>query len=130
MDGWSTFRGHAIEPIVRASIEHMLPDERFGDANFVNAYWTRTNDPEVNLVGHAENRQPKSAAFIGSIKWRDTTPFSHQDGTALAAVRTRVPLTNNATLLVGVSRNGFSGNTRLDIELGPEQLLNAWTTRR
>ena len=49
---------------------------------------------------------------------------------ALAAVRTRVPLTGNATLLVGVSRNGFSPNARLDIELGPEQLLNAWSTRR
>ena len=130
MDGWSTFRGHAIEPIVRASIERMLPDERFGDANFVSAYWTRTNDPEVDLVGHAENRRPKSAAFLGSIKWRDTTPFSRQDGTALAAVRTRVPLTNNATLLVGVSINGFSPNAQLDVELGPEQLLNAWITRR
>jgi len=130
MDGWSTFRGHAIEPIVRASIERMLPDERFGDANFVSAYWTRMNDPEVDLVGHAEDRRPKSAAFIGSIKWRDTAPFSREDGAALAAVRTRVPLTSNATLLVGVCRNGFSPNARLDVELGPEQLLNAWITRR
>ncbi len=130
MDGWSTFRGHAIEPIVRASIERMLPDERFGDANFVSAYWTRTNDPEVDLVGHAEDRQPKSAAFLGSIKWRESAPFSREDGAALAAVRTRVPLTNNATLLVGVSRNGFSPNARLDVEFGPEQLLNAWITRR
>ncbi len=130
MDGWSTFRGHAIEPIVRASIERMLPDERFGEANFVSAYWTRTNDPEVDLVGHTEDRKPKSAAFLGSIKWRDTAPFSREDSAALAAVRTRVPLTSNATLLVGVSRNGFSPNAKLDIELGPEQLLNAWSTPR
>ena len=127
MDGWSTFRGHAIEPLVRASIERILPDERFGDANFVSAYWTRTNNPEVDLVGHAEDRRPKNAAFLGSIKWRDTAPFSRQDAAALAATRTRVPLTDDATLLVGVSRNGFSPNARLDIELGPEQLLNAWS---
>ena len=85
MDGWSTFRGHAIEPIVRASIERMLPDERLGDANFVSAYWTRTNDPEVDLVGHAESYRPKSAAFLGSIKWREDAPFSRQDAAALAA---------------------------------------------
>ncbi len=129
-DGWSTFRGHAIEPIVRASIERMLPDERFGDANFVSAYWTRTNDPEVDLVGHAKNHRPRSAAFLGSIKWRDSGPFSREDGAALAVMRTRVPLTSSTTILVGVSRNGFTPNAQLDIELGPDHLLNAWITQR
>ena len=58
-----------------------------------------------------------------------TAPFSREDGTALAAVHTRAPLTSNATLLVGVCRSGFTPNAKLDIELGPEQLLNAWTTQ-
>jgi AAA+ ATPase superfamily predicted ATPase len=129
MKAWSTYRGRAIEPIVRASIERLLPDERFGQANFVSAYWTRTNDPEVDLVGHDDDRRPQSATFVGSIKWRDTAPFSREDGAALASVRTRVPLTSNATLLVGVSRNGFSPNTALDVELGPQELLSAWTAK-
>ncbi len=126
VDGWSTFRGHAIEPIVRACIERMLPDERFGDANFVSAYWTRTNDPEVDLVGGDDDRRPTRAAFVGSIKWRDAAPFSREDSTRLAAVSTQVPLTSEATLLVGVSRSGFSPSAKLDVELGPEELVEAW----
>jgi uncharacterized protein len=128
MDSWGAFRGRAIEPIVRAGIERMLPDERFGEANFVSAYWTRTNDPEVDLVGHDDDRRPNSAEFVGSIKWRDTAPFSRNDAAELAAVRAQVPLTSTATLLVGVSRSGFSPQSKLDITLGPEELLRAWAT--
>jgi AAA+ ATPase superfamily predicted ATPase len=129
MESWSTFRGRAIEPIVRSCIERMLPDERFGSANFVSAYWTRTNDPEVDLVGHDDEERPKSAEFVGSIKWRDTAPFSREDVAELAAVRARVPLTTNATLLAGVSRSGFSPQAKLDIKLGPDELLRAWALR-
>jgi AAA+ ATPase superfamily predicted ATPase len=126
MDDWSTFRGRAIEPIVRASIERMLPDERFAGANFLSAYWTRTNDPEVDLVGHDDDRRPTRAEFVGSIKWRDTAPFSRDDAARLAAVSARVPLTSDGTLLVGVSRSGFSPRAKLDVELGPQELLRAW----
>ena len=65
MDSWSTFRGHAIEPIVRANIERMLPDTRFADARFISSYWTRTNHPEVDLIGADRDRArraPSSSA--------------------------------------------------------------------
>ncbi len=127
IDGWSAFRGRAIEPVVRASIERMLPDESFGEANFVHPYWTRTNDPEIDLVGYDDDRRPTRATFIGSIKWRETAPFSREDAFTLASIRTRIPLTSPATLLVGVSRSGFTPSTMLDITLGPQELLGAWT---
>jgi uncharacterized protein len=126
VERWASFRGRAIEPIVRTGIERMLPDERFGDANFVSAYWTRTNDPEVDLVGHDDDRRPQRVEFVGSIKWREAAPFSRDDSAQLAAIRSRVPLASNATLLVGVSRNGFSPHAKLDVSLGPEELLHAW----
>ena len=107
VERWGPFRGRAIEPIVRAGIERMLPDERFGNANFLSAYWTRTNDPEVDLVETTTTAGPPSE-FLGSIKWRETAPFSREEAARLAAVRPRVPLTSAATLLVGVSRSGFS----------------------
>ncbi len=126
MDGWSTYRGHAIEPIVRACIERMLPDKRFGDANFVGAFWTRTNNPEVNVVSGDDDRRPTRAEFVGSIKWRDKAPFSREDATRLAAVSTQVPLASAATRLVGVSRSGFYPSARLDVELDAEDLIGAW----
>jgi AAA+ ATPase superfamily predicted ATPase len=49
--GWSAYRSRAVEPLVRESIFRMLPDERFGGAQYVGGYWTRKGDVEVNLVG-------------------------------------------------------------------------------
>jgi uncharacterized protein len=126
MASWSAFRGHAIEPIVRASIEQMLPDARFADARFVGSYWTRTNHPEVDLVGSDRDHRPTKAEFVGSIKWRDRAPFSREDSGVLAATRTQVPLTSASTLLVGVSRTGFAPRAQLDVKLGLAELLAAW----
>jgi AAA+ ATPase superfamily predicted ATPase len=126
MESWSAFRGHAIEPIVRAGIERMLPDARFGGARCVGSYWTRTNHPEVDLVGADRERAPKSAEFIGSVKWRDRGPFSREDAAELAAASPQVPHTRAGTPLVGVSRTGFAPRTRLDVKLDPGELLGAW----
>ncbi|HSZ69558.1 MAG TPA: ATP-binding protein [Solirubrobacteraceae bacterium] len=130
MEGWSAFRGHAIEPIVRLGIEHMLPDTRFADARCVSSYWTRTNHPEVDLVGADREREPASAEFVGSIKWRDRAPFSRADAGELAAARPQVPLTTANTPLVGVSRSGFAADAQLDVKLGPGDLLAAWGADR
>ncbi len=127
IEGWSTFRGHAIEPIVREGIERMLPDERFGDACFVGAYWTRAHDVELDLVGYDRDRTPSRASFVGSIKWREKGAFSRADAFELAHARPRVPLTDDITKLVGVSRSGFSAHTTLDVKLGPDDLLGAWS---
>jgi AAA+ ATPase superfamily predicted ATPase len=126
MENWSAFRGHAIEPVVRTSIERMLPDERFAGAHSVGSYWTRTNHPEVDLVGIDRDRGPTSAVFVGSIKWRDRAPFSREDAAQLIAARPQVPLANIAAPLVGVSRTGFARHTALDVKLGPRDLLDAW----
>jgi AAA+ ATPase superfamily predicted ATPase len=126
VEGWSAFRGHAVEPVVRACVERMLPDERFGDARFVSGYWTRTNDVEVDLVGVDDDHRPAVASFVGEIKWREQAPFSRQDTAALSAARPRVPCTAPDTLLLGVSLSGFSAGCKLDVQLGPEDLLAAW----
>lgn len=130
IDAWPTFRGHAIEPIVRASIEQMLPDERFGKASFVTSWWTRSHDAEIDLVGTDEKSRPTSVSFVGSIKWREKARFSRQDAAALAALRPKVPLAGDHTLLLGVSANGFERSAHLDVKLDPEQLLAALGSRR
>lgn len=130
-DSWQDYSGKAVEPLVRSSLERMLPDARFGPALFVGGYWTRTNDPEIDLVGAAverpttTTRRPHPIEFIGSIKWRRTGRFGRGDHAALVGQQARVPGAELARL-VGVSRNGFEPGGLLNVELGPADLLDAW----
>jgi len=121
---WGDYRGRAIEPLIRTSIDQLLPDDRFGDALYVGSYWTRASDLKVDLVGGCNPHPPTDVAFIGSVKWRERSPFDRGDTAALAAARTRVPGAENAKL-VGVSRSGFS-TTELDVALGPDEIVGAW----
>jgi uncharacterized protein len=117
---WSTFRGRAIEPIVRDGLERLLPDERFGAACYVGGWWNRNNSIEVDLVG------AERVDFIGSVKWRDEQPFDRHDGAALAGKRLSIPGADTHTKLLGVSRQGFTPDSGLDIEIGPEELIAAF----
>ncbi len=123
---WSSFRGRAIEPIVRDAIERLLPDERFGAARYVGGYWNRNNSIEVDLVGGDKYPAAERIDFIGSVKWRDEQPFDRRDGTALAAKLPSVPGASTSTKLVGVSRQGFKRGSGLDIEIGPEEIIAAY----
>jgi len=122
---WSDYRGRAIEPLVRAAIERMLPRLTLGEARHVGSYWTRTGDVEVDLVGGKDADPPTPVSFVGSIKWRERSPFNRRDLAQLAAARARVPGADHA-LLVGVSRSGFATD-ELDLALGPDDLLAAWS---
>jgi AAA+ ATPase superfamily predicted ATPase len=123
---WEAYRGRAIEPIVRASLEQLLPNERFGDARYAGAYWTRDNRIEVDLVGGRAASAPPAIDFVGSIKWRDNTPFDRADAAALATARSDVPGANAATRLIGVTRRSFRGADALDVKLSARELLSAW----
>lgn len=122
---WSAFRGRAIEPIVREAIERLLPDERLGGARYVGSYWNRNNSIEVDLVGADKQPVAEQIDFVGSIKWRDEQPFDRHDTAALAAKLQSVPGADESTKLLGVSRQGFETDSRLDIEIGPEEIVDA-----
>jgi hypothetical protein len=124
---WPAYRGRSIEPLVRESIERLLPDaERFGDARHVGAYWNRTGTVEVDLIGGDRRPVAGSVAFVGSVKWRESRPFDRSDGLELAAHRAEVPGATEATLLVGASAQGFDDDAPLDVRLAPEDLIGAW----
>lgn len=124
---WPAYRGRAIEPLVRESLEQLLPDaERFGTARYVGAYWNRTGAIELDLVGGDERPVAKRISFLGSIKWRERQPFGRADAADLATRRADVPGADADTLLVGVSAQGFAEDTPLDVRLGPEDLIDAW----
>ncbi len=124
---WPPYRGRAIELLVREGLELMLPDaERFGAARHVGAYWNRTGTIEVDLVGGDELPVAKRIGFVGSVKWRQARPFDRADALELVARRRDVPGAAEA-LLVGVSAQGFDDAATLDVRLGPEDLIGAWT---
>lgn len=122
---WPAYAGQAIEPLVRAAIERMLPDERFAKAEFVGGYWNRDNSVEVDLVGGREPTGSAAIDFVGSIKWRARGSFDRRDFARLAAARALVPGAGEDTLLVGVSRNAFAAG-ELDVALTPADLLTAF----
>ncbi|MEY9992882.1 AAA+ ATPase superfamily predicted ATPase [Streptomyces sp. V4I8] len=120
---WTSWRGRAIEPLIRESLARLLPDDRLPAAPALGGYWTRGNDVEIDLVG--ADRQPvaRQLLFLGSIKWRDKATFDTHDLAALQ--KHRAAITDVPVPLVAVSRNGVNCSG-LQATYGPEQLLAAW----
>ncbi len=119
---WPSFAGRAIEPLAREAIGALLPDQRFGAAEEVGSFWNRHNSVEVDLVGGRRSRAGARIEFVGSIKWRERTPFDRRDLSALIRHRALVPGADDDTLLVGVSRGGFAVEG-LDVRLTPDDLV-------
>jgi len=123
---WTAWRGRAVEPLLREALDRVLVEGPLG-AGVVGGYWTRTNDPEIDIV--IADRQPVATAIlgVGSIKWGDRTPFGRRDLAQLVAHRSQLPGATDSTPLFVVARSGcdVDGVTAF----GPDELLNAWPSR-
>lgn len=125
-ESWLAWRGKAVEPLVREGVELLLPtDDRLRRARHVGGYWTRTNTPEVDLVGVDKTPVATRLAFVGSIKWKDSEPFDSKDLARLVRDREMVPGADVDTPLVCVSRTGFDV-TGVHVSLTPDDLVKAW----
>ena len=122
---WQAWRGKAIEPIVRQSLDRLLPNDELPATNTVGGWWNRQNNPEVDLVGVDDRDRPTEITFVGSIKWREKAPFDRADLHDLARVAVMVPGTTSSTPLAAVSRSGATA-TDLAAVWTPDDLLNAW----
>lgn len=122
--GWTSWRGRAVEPVVRDAVERLLPDERLPHVRHVGGWWNRQNNPEIDLVGGDEPR-PGRIGTVGSVKWRENAPFDRSDLAALAASAASVPGASPGTPLVAVSRSGVVAEG-LTAAWGQEDLLAAW----
>lgn len=121
---WTSWRGRAVEPVVRDAVERLLPDERLPGVRHVGGWWNRQNNPEVDLVG-GDQRRPAHLGFVGSVKWRENAPFDRADLVRLVADTASVPGTSPQTPMVAVSRSGVVADG-LAASWSPEDLLVAW----
>src|SRR6478609_5009708 len=90
-ESWRSFAGHAIEPLVRNAIQTLLPDPRFGGAEFVGSFWNRDGSVEVDLVGGRGQATSERIDFVGSIKWRDRGELDRADLSKLIQHRALIP---------------------------------------
>ncbi|MDO5083753.1 MAG: ATP-binding protein [Arachnia propionica] len=123
--GYASWRGRAIEPVVREALSRLLPDERWPEITEVGGWWPRNNDPEIDLVG-TDKRPGNRVGFVGTIKWREHEPLGPADVLALQRGAERVPGADGATPLVGVCPVGADG-VELAQVWDADDLLTAWT---
>ena len=120
---WTSWRGRAVEPLIREALARMLPDEHLPAAPAIGGYWTRTNDVEIDIVG--ADRQPvaRELRFLGSIKWLENSAFDDHDRAALT--RHWAALTDQPIPLIAVSRSGVA-TAGLQAAYGPDDIIAAW----
>lgn len=124
--GWTSWRGRAVEPLVREALGRLLPDDQWPQAHEIGGWWPRTNNPEVDVV--AADRVPaRRIVFAGSIKWHERAPFGSRDLADLARDASAIPGADSDTALVAVSRAGFDV-TDCAAAYGPEELVEAWAS--
>ena len=121
---WESWRGRAIEPVVRDALARLLPNDDWPTATEIGGWWPRNNVPEIDLVG-ADRRPARNIAFCGSIKWHTKGLFDDRDFQQLARDAMAVPGADRATPLVAVSRTPIAAEG-LAATWQPEDLLAAW----
>lgn len=121
---WPSWRGRAIEPVIRESLLRLRGEPLIDSSGTVGGFWTRTNDPEIDLVGADRGPTARRITFVGSITWHESAPFSDRDLARLLVHRTQLPGAVDTTPLVAVSRTG--GTAQGVRMITPEELLDAW----
>lgn len=129
---WPSWRGRAIEPVLRGALDRLAPT--FPDsgpdgerAGVVGGYWTRTNDPEIDVVVADRAPVAKRILAVGSMKWLENAPFDSHDLSRLLTHRTQLPGAEVDTPLVVISRSGcLVDGVR---HYGPADLIAAWRQR-
>lgn len=123
---WTSWRGRAVEQVVRDSLARMLPNDERPETEAVGGWWNRQNNPEIDLLG--ANREPVASRvhFVGSIKWLDARPFDRHDYDELVHGSVAVPGATTDTPKVAVSRAGFEPGLPLAARWTPDDLLAAW----
>jgi len=122
---WSAWRGRAVEPVIRDALGRIVAERLGIDAPVVGSYWTRTNNPELDIV--VADHVPVASVIhaVGSIKWQESSAFDDRDLAALSRHRDQIPGATPDTRMIVVSRSGCDAH---GVEtFSPADLLTAWS---
>jgi len=125
---WASWRGRAVEPVIRAALSLAAEDLPWPDATVVGGWWNRAFDPEIDLIGADRMPVAGKLSYAGSVKWTDQ-PFDGRDLAALQRGAQHVPgFEHGDTSLITVSRAGFSDSTSEHLALcwQPSDVLRAF----
>jgi AAA+ ATPase superfamily predicted ATPase len=124
-NGYESWRGRAIEPVVRSALERLLPDTNWPHVARVGGWWPRSNTPEIDLIG--VDRVPASAvSFVGTIKWREKRIVTSKEIAKLAKDAVAAPGVDASSLLVAVCPAGRISDKRITQTWTAADLLEAW----
>ncbi|MDR0946040.1 MAG: AAA family ATPase [Bifidobacteriaceae bacterium] len=126
--GYPSWRGRAIEPVVRESLWRCLAGTRWSDAGALGGWWNRANRPEIDLVA-ADRRPASRIEFVGTVKWRPDRPVDAADRAALADGATAVLGAGPGTDLVAVCPAGGTDDAGFAQVWTAGDLLAAWADR-
>jgi AAA+ ATPase superfamily predicted ATPase len=128
---WSTWRGRAVEPLIREALELAAAagDFPWPDTEVVGGWWNRQFSPEIDLIGADRAPVAGTVFFAGSVKWL-SSPFDHHDLAALAQGAAQVAgFTPGTTGLAVVSLSGTAGpvaDEEVGLVWGPRDVVAAW----
>ena len=127
---WTSWRGRAVEPLVRASIELACTDGTlpWTDAGVVGGWWNRQFDPEIDIVGAERAPVAERILFAGSITWLGA-PFDGHDLAAHGRAVGTLPgfdAGRSGTLVVSLSDVTPDVRDTADAVWGPADVVEAW----
>jgi AAA+ ATPase superfamily predicted ATPase len=122
-DAFSSWRGRAIEPVVRASLWRVLVGTPWAHVREIGGWWPRSNNPEIDLVG-ADRRPAGELGFVGTIKWR-RAPVTAADVRKLGADAVAIPGYGAGTPLVAVCPGGATRDAGVEHVWTADDLLDA-----
>lgn len=118
---WPTWRGQAIEPVVREALLRLAPtDPRLAGVETVAPWWVRDNSVEIDVVAATAT----TTALVGTIKWRARGGVTANEIDQLRRHRDRVPHAENA-LLAAISPAG-GAPAGADVGYSAAELLAGW----
>lgn len=122
---WGTWRGRAVEPVIRDALLRIAPDLGYPETAAVGGWWNRQHNPEIDIVAKSDARNA-AISFAGSIKWHETRGFGRREYADLVRDVRYIPGADDQTPLLAVTRTG-TADDKVPIRcLGPDDVVGAW----